>query len=82
MKLPNSCKEDGFVFPEQINKFSLKAPIEETKDLIAIHNINEDKLKGVLELGGFPVPSIAVIKAEDGHDNFGETFQLYSPKTQ
>ena len=49
-------------------KFSLKSPAEETKDLIALHNITEEKLKGTLELGGFPVPSIAITRAEQGHD--------------
>lgn len=62
-------------------KFSLKAPMEETKDLIAIHNISEEKLKGILELGGFPVPSIAIAKAEQGHDNFGEISVVFTKDT-
>ena len=61
--------------------FSLKAPVEETKDLIAIHNITEEKLKGTLELGGFPVPSIAITKAEQGHDNFGEISVIFTKDT-
>ncbi|MFA5527764.1 MAG: hypothetical protein WC996_04040 [Peptostreptococcales bacterium] len=62
-------------------KFSLKAPVEETKDLIAIHNITEEKLKGTLELGGFPVPSIAITKAEQGHDNFGDISVIFTKDT-
>ena len=30
------------------------------KTLVATHNLSEQKLKGMLELGGFPVPSIAI----------------------
>lgn len=30
------------------------------KTLVATHNLSEEKLKGILELGGFPVPSIAI----------------------
>lgn len=62
-------------------RFSLKEPVEETKDLIAVHNIGEDQLKGVLELGGFPVPSIAIIKAEQGHFKFGEISVIFKKDT-
>ncbi|HJB75544.1 MAG TPA: hypothetical protein IAA37_07745 [Candidatus Eubacterium faecale] len=44
-------------------KFSLKDPVEETKDLIAVHNISESNLLKSLDLGGFPMPSIAVMAA-------------------
>ena len=54
-------------------KFSVKQPIEETKDLIAIHNTTEEKLLSALELGGLPSPSIAIMKAENtrGNNEFG-----------
>jgi len=48
-------------------EFSLKKPVEQTKDLIAVHNLNSEKLLSTLDLGGFPMPSIAVTKAELGH---------------
>lgn len=44
-------------------RFSVKQTIEETKDLIAIHNTTEEKLLSALELGGLPSPSIAIMKA-------------------
>ena len=44
-------------------KFSLDIPIEETKELVAIHNTTESKLLSALELGGLPSPSIAIMKA-------------------
>lgn len=62
-------------------QFSLKEPVEETKDLIALHNLTEKKLKGVLELGGFPVPSIAITKAEYEHEGFGEISVIFNKDT-
>lgn len=56
----------------QDGRFSLKKPVEETEDLIAVHNISESKLKSVLELGGFPMLSIAIVRADAGHSEFGD----------
>lgn len=53
-------------------RFSLSESVEETKDLVALHNLTEDKLKKSLQLGGLPMPSIAIAKAKDGHSEFGE----------
>lgn len=53
-----------------------------TGTLMAIHNLYEDKLKGVLELGGFPVPSIAIMKGEDaGNHRFGDISVLFDKET-
>ena len=54
-------------------KFSVKQPVEEAKDLIAIHNTTEEKLLSALELGSLPSPSIAIMKAENTRstDDFG-----------
>jgi hypothetical protein len=49
------------------------------KTLLAIHNLNEEKLKGVLELGGFPVPSIAV--TNQPHTNFGDISVIFNKNT-
>lgn len=62
-------------------RFQAKAPIEEAKNLIAVHNINEDKLYGALELGGFPMPSIAVTKSGDSHEGFGDITVLFGKET-
>lgn len=53
-------------------KFSLKETIEETKDLVAIHNLSEDKLQEILNIGGFPMPSIAITKSDISHEDFGD----------
>lgn len=53
-------------------KFSLKEPMEETKNLIALHNLTSDKFMKTLDLGGFPMPSIAITTTDIGHSNFGD----------
>lgn len=61
-------------------RFSLDIPVEETKDLIAVHNLSEGKLLKSLRLGGLPMPSIAIIRAESGHNDFGN-ISLVFPKS-
>lgn len=53
-------------------RFSLEEPVEETRNLVALHNLTADKLLKALALGGFPMPSIAVTKADIPHTNFGD----------
>ena len=52
-------------------RFSLKSPVEETKDLIAVHNLSEENLQKLLKLGGLPAPSIAIARAEFGYRAYG-----------
>ena len=61
--------------------FALRAPAEETKDLIAVHNATEKNVRGLLGLGGLPMPSIAIIKAAQGHDDFGEYSFVFDKST-
>lgn len=42
------------------------------RTLVAVHNISEDKLGESLELGGLPMPSMAVTKAATGHSGYGD----------
>lgn len=62
-------------------KFSLSEPVEEKGNLIAVHNIYTDKLVKLLKLGGFPMPSIAVTKADMGHENYGECSFVFDKST-
>lgn len=62
-------------------RFSMKGPIEETKDLLAVHNLKAEDLRGALDLGGFPMPSIAIIKAAAGHDAYGEYSAIFDKST-
>ena len=57
--------------------------LEETdnKELIAIHNLSEEKLLEDLNLGGFPAPSIAVTKTNVGHDGYGDISVVFRKDT-
>lgn len=61
--------------------FSLKQPVEETKDLVAVHNLWEEKLLKTLKLGGLPMPSIAIVRAKEGHSNFGNISLVFRKET-
>lgn len=69
------------VSDKQAARFSMKDGIEETDALIAIHNLSGEQLEGVLELGGFPMPSIAVIRATQGHDRYGDVSVIFDKET-
>ncbi len=62
-------------------KFSLKAPVEETRDLLALHNKDEKSILAALELGGLPMPSIAVVKATEGHSQYGPISLVFNKAT-
>lgn len=62
-------------------RFSLSVPVEESKNLIAVHNLNADKLLKALDLGGMPMPSIAIAKAEGGHEDFGDISLVFDKST-
>ena len=61
--------------------FSLDVNMEEGKDLIAVHNLKEDNLNKALELGGFPMPSIAITKKQIGHSGYGDISVLFKKET-
>lgn len=62
-------------------RFQLKEPVEETKNLIAVHNLTEDKLLKAFQYEGIPMPSIAITKADIGHENFGDISLLFTKDT-
>ena len=62
-------------------KFSLKKPLEETKDLLALHNLTEKNLLDAVRLGGLPMPSIAVVKGDAGHSEYGPISFVFSKDT-
>ena len=62
-------------------KFSLKSNVEETKDLVALHNVSEQGLLGAIDLGGLPSPSIAITKSEMGHTKYGPISLVFSKDT-
>lgn len=70
-------------YSDNVKKFSLSVPIEETKELVAIHNTTESKLLSALELGGLPSPSIAIMKAQNigANNDFGNISLVFDKKT-
>lgn len=62
-------------------KFSMREPVEETRDLLALHNMTLDNLRGALKLGGLPMPSIAIVKAKSGHDQYGPISLVFRKDT-
>lgn len=67
--------------PDVKGKFSLKKPVEETKDLLALHNLTEKNLLDAVRLGGLPMPSIAVVKGDAGHSEYGPISFVFSKDT-
>lgn len=63
------------------SQFSLKAPVEETKNLLALHNLTEKNLLDAAKLGGLPMPSIAIVKADEGHGEYGDISFVFSKDT-
>ena len=64
-------------------RFQLSAPVEvdSQKDLVAVHNLTEGNLREALELGGLPSPSIAVVKAQEGHTQYGPISLVFNSDT-
>ena len=68
---------NGNVIPlsERFNESNddIRYSLKDEKTLAGVHNITEEKLRKVLQLGGFANPSLAVIDTnKTGHDKFGE----------
>lgn len=62
-------------------RFSLSEPVERAGNLIAEHNLTQEKLEKALEIGAFPSPSIAIVQAEQGHTNFGDYSVVFPAST-
>ena len=64
-------------------RFQLSSPVEmdTQKDLVAVHNLTEQNLQEALELGGMPSPSIAVVKAQEGHTKYGPISLVFGSDT-
>ena len=64
-------------------RFQLSAPVEvdQNKDLVAVHNLTAENLQEALELAGMPSPSIAVVKAQEGHTKYGPISLVFNSDT-
>ena len=56
---------------KKTTRFQLASPVEvnETKELVAVHNLTEENLREALDLGGMPSPSIAVVNGNHDRAN-------------
>ena len=80
-KASNSLKDSkGNTFDDDV-QFSMKESVEETKELVAVHNLREEKLLKSLNLGGLPMPSIAIVRAREGHGDFGNISLVFNKET-
>ena len=71
-KVQYSMRDTAYIAPSDGSvKFSLRENVEQTKDLVAVHNLTEENLLDALNLGGLPSPSIAIVKAKNGHSKYG-----------
>ena len=57
--------------------FQLKEEPQTNGNLLAMHNIDKNKLKNAIKLGGFPMPSIAVAKKDLQYTDFGNITLLF-----
>lgn len=73
-----SVSVDGAAGNGSAEQFQLNNNVEETKELIAVHNLSENSLLKALGLGGLPMPSIAIFKAKDGHSRFGSISLVFA----
>ena len=77
-----SLSEKGTLVDDKGNDVTLEASdTGNTNTLMAIHNLSASKLKGILELGGFPVPSIAVMNPVTTNLSYGEISVLFDKST-
>ena len=58
-------------------QFSITSVAERRKDLVALHNLTEGSLISAGDLGGFPMPSIAVVKDSMEHSGYGPISLLF-----
>lgn len=70
--------------PQGTNNVNTKMSISDSSPdgtLLALHNLSEDKLRGVLDLGGFPVPSIAITNPDIfSHSSYGDISAVFNKK--
>lgn len=62
-------------------RFQMQSPVEQKGDLIAMHNMTGEELLKTIDLGGFPMPSIAVTRASMGHSKYGDVSLLFHSDT-
>ena len=63
-------------------QFSVSKAVEmDENGLVAMHNLTRENLLWSLRMGGFPSPSIAVVKAKAGHTKYGPISVVFGRET-
>lgn len=62
-------------------QFSISEPVERTDALLALHNMDGEKIDSTLDLGAWPSPSIAIAGASQGNADYGEYTVVFSAGT-
>ena len=75
-------KESGEKVTFNATPVQSQLPIDSDKSLMVIHNLGEKKMNGILDLGGIPVPSIAITNPNIvDHNQFGDISLLFDKST-
>jgi len=53
-------------------KEKMAKPQPKEKDLVAMHNLDENSIVFIDEVGGIPLPSLAIVQKDIGFEGFGE----------
>ena len=78
-KAPTSNPDIRMSLP--IGNEDVSVEVEEKGDLLAIHNLTEQNLLDTLNLGGFPMPSIAVVRKGQEHSKYGDISVVFGRET-
>ena len=78
----SNSEQEGIDNIPHVERFSIDVPVQQTKDLIAVHNLDEENLLAdINELGGFHAPSIAIIRQGMEHNGYGDISVLFEKDT-
>lgn len=80
-KVNRNGKKDGKRYALTVDGENITGEVEQTKNLVALHNLSETSLLKVLQLGGFPMPSIAITKVDMGHSEYGDITVVFGRDT-
>jgi hypothetical protein len=74
-EIVNSVQEEG------TKSIKVDVPVSANDELVAIHNLSPEQMLSDIKLGGFPSPSIAVIRADMKHDKYGVVSVVFGRDT-
>ena len=77
----HSVSQENVPVKDSTTTFSLSDLVEETRDLVAVHNSSVEGLTESMKLGGLPSPSIAIVKAKSGHTKYGDVNLVFDKST-